>query len=160
MYSLFPVYKMDFHHRKPIFGQIVVTKWVSTTGNPLCGHIKKKVRLNSNSNIFLVSCLQNGFPPPETHFWSNRGEKMGFRHRKRIQWSYEQKTSYSVFENKDSFLLYLLGVFKMSFRHRKQRFVFSLQPPKIGFFVRVSITGIDLFVWVLTTKNTTSCGYN
>ena len=79
---------------KHIFRQIVMTKWVSTTGNPLCGHIKKKVRLNSNSNIFLVSCLQNGFPPPETHFSWNRGDKMGFHHRKPILWSYEKIASF------------------------------------------------------------------
>jgi hypothetical protein len=36
---------MNFHHRKHIFRQIVVTKWVSATGNAFCGHMKNSLIL-------------------------------------------------------------------------------------------------------------------
>ena len=54
----------------------------------LWSYKKKQGRLKSNLDILLVSCLQNGFPSPETHFWSNRGDKMGFHHRKPTLWSH------------------------------------------------------------------------
>jgi hypothetical protein len=73
LYSLF--IKWISTTEKPIFGQNVVTKCVSTTGNTFCGHMKIKARCNSNLYIFIVPSLQNEIPPPEINFWSKRGEK-------------------------------------------------------------------------------------